>query len=169
MRCWDALTGVSANDQQQLISRACIIRHTRASKALSRVPLKGHRLHTKCQGLLTSEKRCTELRDAESESPGSQGEALSSNQEVPPLLLFRRQRPAVRGCSRVPAALQAALEAGITVDAYSVCPQPPPAPPAEFGWLFALAVLCASRLSRAQTRADQFRPDLALVPHTLVQ
>ncbi len=51
----------------------------------------------------------------------------------------------------------------MAVDAYSALSLPPPGPPAEFGWLLALAVLCAARLSRVRSRADQFRPELALV------
>ena len=78
------------------------------------------------------------------------------------------QQLASRGAHVQRAAVQVAVEAGIAVDAYSLCPQPPLTPPAEFGWVFALAVLCAARLSRALTRADQLRPDLALVTHPAV-
>ncbi|KAK9827325.1 hypothetical protein WJX81_005191 [Elliptochloris bilobata] len=78
------------------------------------------------------------MQEAETEAPGALRNAYGSEQEV-------------------------SLEAGIAVDAHSLCPPPQPAPPSEYGWLFALAVLCAARLSRTQTQANQFRPDLALV------
>ncbi len=60
-------------------------------------------------------------------------------------------------------ASQAAWEPGRAVDASLLGPPTPPGPPAEVGWLLALAVLCAARLGRGRARADRLRPDLALV------
>jgi len=58
---------------------------------------------------------------------------------------------------------QAAWEPSRAVDASLLGPPTPPGPPAEVGWLLALAVLCAARLGCGRARADRFRPDLALV------
>ena len=162
MRCLKVPTVADASRQQQCFSGASI-KHMRCSKPLLQVLITGQHLHVKRQGLPATGEPSTVLQDVDSESPEAPYKALSNSREVSPLPHFLASAPAGRDAHSRRVAVQAAVEAGIAVDAYSVCPQPPPTSLAEFGWVFALAVLCAARLSRAQTRADQFRPDLALV------